>query len=349
MTKVTAKQRMGALNKVTAVDVAERAGVSQSAVSRVFTPGASVSPQTKNKVLKVAMELGYRPNSLARAMVSGKSRMIGLVVAYLQNQFYPEAIEKLSKAMQERNYHLLVFMTSKTEGDVSEVFDEILDYQVDGIIAASVALSSDLSERCANAGVPVVLFNRSQDDDSLSSVTSENYQGGRKIAEHLIATGHQRISFIAGWEGASTQRDRQTGFIDALQDAGVDLWSRGVGNFVMEDAKAATLGMFADGVENGPDAIFVANDHMAFAVMDTLRFELGIAVPEQVSVIGYDDVPAASWPSYDLTTVRQPTNQMVTATVDLLLAQVENTDISSTTSRQIKIDGPLIIRGSARS
>ena len=349
MTKVTAKQRMGALNKVTAVDVAERAGVSQSAVSRVFTPGASVSPQTKNKVLKVAMELGYRPNSLARAMVSGKSRMIGLVVAYLQNQFYPEAIEKLSKAMQERNYHLLVFMTSKTEGDVSEVFEEILDYQVDGIIAASVALSSDLSERCANAGVPVVLFNRSQDDDSLSSVTSENYQGGRKIAEHLIATGHQRISFIAGWEGASTQRDRQAGFIDALQDAGVDLWSRGVGNFVMEDAKAATLGMFADGVENGPDAIFVANDHMAFAVMDTLRFELGIAVPEQVSVIGYDDVPAASWPSYDLTTVRQPTNQMVTATVDLLLAQVENTDMSSISPRQIKIDGPLIIRGSARS
>ena len=349
MTKVTAKQRMGALNKVTAVDVAERAGVSQSAVSRVFTPGASVSPQTKNKVLKVAMELGYRPNSLARAMVSGKSRMIGLVVAYLQNQFYPEAIEKLSKAMQERNYHLLVFMTSKTEGDVSEVFEEILDYQVDGIIAASVALSSDLSERCDNAGVPVVLCNRSQDDDSLSSVTSENYQGGRKIAEHLIATGHQRISFIAGWEGASTQRDRQAGFIDALQDAGVDLWSRGVGNFVMEDAKAATLGMFADGVENGPDAIFVANDHMAFAVMDTLRFELGIAVPEQVSVIGYDDVPAASWPSYDLTTVRQPTNQMVTATVDLLLAQVENSDMSSISPRQIKIDGPLIIRGSARS
>lgn len=349
MTKMTAKQRMGALNKVTAVDVAERAGVSQSAVSRVFTPGASVSPQTKNKVLKVAMELGYRPNSLARAMVSGKSRMIGLVVAYLQNQFYPEAIEKLSKAMQERNYHLLVFMTSKTEGDVSEVFDEILDYQVDGIIAASVALSSDLSKRCANAGVPVVLFNRSQDDDSLSSVTSENYQGGRKIAEHLIATGHQRISFIAGWEGASTQRDRQAGFIDALQDAGVDLWSRGVGNFIMEDAKAATHAMFAGGVENGPDAIFVANDHMAFAVMDTLRFELGIAVPEQVSVIGYDDVPAASWPSYNLTTVRQPTNQMVTATVDLLLAQVENTDLSSTAPRQIKIDGPLIIRESAKS
>lgn len=348
MSKLSSKSTAPSIAKVTALDVADRAGVSQSAVSRVFTPGASVSPQTRQKVLKVAMELGYRPNSLARAMVSGKSRMIGLVVAYLQNQFYPEAIEKLSKAMQERNYHLLVFMTSKTEGDVSEVVEEILDYQVDGIIAASVALSSDLSKRCASAGVPVVLFNRSQDDVSLSSVTSENYAGGRKVAEFLLASGHQRISYIAGWEGASTQRDRQAGFVDALTEKGHRLWSYGIGNFVMEDAQAATRTMFAEGLDQGPDAIFVANDHMAIAVMDTLRSELGIKVPEQVSVVGYDDVPAASWPAYDLTTVRQPTNRMVSATVDVLLDQIESPAEDSPRPQRIEIDGPLIIRGSTR-
>ncbi|MGC6485978.1 MAG: LacI family DNA-binding transcriptional regulator [Candidatus Puniceispirillales bacterium] len=334
--------------KITANDVAARAGVSQSAVSRVFTPGASVSPQTREKVLKVAMELGYRPNSLARAMVLGKSRMIGLVVAYLQNQFYPEAIEKLSKAFQERGYHLLVFMTSKTAGDVSPVVEEILDYQVDGIIAASVAMSSDLLQRCAAAGVPVVSFNRSQDDESLSAVTSENYVGGRKVAEYLIATGHERIAYIAGWEGASTQRDREAGFIDALQRAGRSLYCRGVGDFVMEDAREVTRTMFADGIDKAPDAIFVANDHMAFAVMDTLRSELGIAIPEQVSVVGYDDVPAASWAAYDLTTVRQPTNRMVAATVDILLEQIESDSPPPSRGRQIKIDGPLIIRKSSR-
>jgi len=118
----------------TSIDVARRAGVSQSAVSRVFTPGASASRQTVEKVRKAAAELGYRPNSLARAMVSGRSRIIGLVVAYLQNQFYPEALEKLSAALQSRGYHVLVFLTAHTQGDITDVIEEILDYQVDGIM-----------------------------------------------------------------------------------------------------------------------------------------------------------------------------------------------------------------------
>ena len=128
--------------KVTSAEVAARAGVSQSAVSRVFTPGASASPKTVAKVRKAAHELGYRPNALARAVVSGKSRMIGLVVAYFENQFYPDVLEKLSKALQERGYHVLVFLASQTAGNIEDVVEEILDYQVDGIITASVAMSS---------------------------------------------------------------------------------------------------------------------------------------------------------------------------------------------------------------
>lgn len=150
------------MEKVTSIQVAERAGVSQSAVSRVFTPGASVSKKTAEKVRKAAKELGYRPNILARAMVSGRSRIIGLVVAYLENYFYPEVVEKLSNSLQERGYHVLIFMASQTTGNIDDVMEEILDYQVDGIILASVALSSDIATRCQQAGVPAVLFNRSQ-------------------------------------------------------------------------------------------------------------------------------------------------------------------------------------------
>ncbi|MCZ6455534.1 MAG: LacI family DNA-binding transcriptional regulator, partial [Alphaproteobacteria bacterium] len=168
------------VTKITSVEVARLAGVSQSAVSRVFTPGASASRKTAEKVRKAASELGYRPNVLARAMVSGKSRIIGLVVAYLENQFYPEALEKLSNALQKRGYHVLIFMAAQTAGNIDAVVEEILDYQVDGIIAASVALSSDLSNRCLAAGVPMVLFNRSQDDAAMSAVTSDNIAGGRK-------------------------------------------------------------------------------------------------------------------------------------------------------------------------
>ena len=143
--------------RITSLDVARLAGVSQSAVSRVFTPGASASKKTVEKVRKAAEELGYRPNILARAIVSGKSRIIGLVVAYLENQFYPEALEKLSNALQQEGYHLLIFLTSQKHGKIDDVVDEMLDYQVDGIVFASVAMSSDIAKRCQNAGVPVVL------------------------------------------------------------------------------------------------------------------------------------------------------------------------------------------------
>ncbi|TCS60746.1 LacI family transcriptional regulator [Primorskyibacter sedentarius] len=330
------------MSKVTSAEVAARAGVSQSAVSRVFTPGASASKQTAEKVRKAAEELGYRPNVLARAMVSGKSRIIGLVVAYLENHFYPEAVEKLSNALQERGYHLLVFMASQTAGDVSGVVEEILDYQVDGIIAASVAMSSELTERCHKAGVPIVLFNRSQDTEEVSSVASANVAGGRKVAEFLLAGGHRKIAYIAGWEGASTQRDRESGFVARLQAAGVALHARGVGNFQMQTAAEVTRTMFA---EDPPDAVFVANDHMAFAVMDVLRSELGLNVPDDVSVVAYDDVPTAAWPAYDLTTVRQPANRMVAETVALLLAEIDGEGVAP---RKIEIDGPLIVRGSAR-
>ncbi|WP_170765737.1 LacI family DNA-binding transcriptional regulator [Ruegeria lacuscaerulensis] len=332
-----------AAHKVTSLEVARLAGVSQSAVSRVFTPGASASKKTVEKVRKAAKELGYRPNVLARAVVSGKSRIIGLVVAYLNNQFYPEALEKLTNTLQERGYHVLIFMASHESGNIDDVVEEILDFQVDGIIAASVALSSDLSDRCRAAGVPMVLFNRAQDDPAMSSVTSDNVAGGRKAAEFLLAAGHQKIGYIAGWEGASTQRDRESGFVSALLKAGVTLHAREVGNFVAEEARQATLKMFE---ADPPDAVFIANDHMAISVMDTLRFELGLSVPGDVSVIGYDDVTVASWPAYNLTTIRQPANRMVAETVDILLSKIEDSDVQP---RRVEIDGPLIVRGSART
>ena len=135
----------------------------------VFTPGASVSERTAKKVRSAAEALGYRPNVLARSLITGRSRIIGLLVAYLENQFYPEAIERLSHELQKRGYHVLVFMAANSGEEADEVMEELLDYQVDGIIAASVGMSNDLTRRCEAAGIPIVLFNRAQDDDRLSA------------------------------------------------------------------------------------------------------------------------------------------------------------------------------------
>jgi DNA-binding LacI/PurR family transcriptional regulator len=328
--------------KATSLDVARKAGVSQSAVSRVFS-GASASKATIAKVRKAAEELGYRPNSIARAMITGKSRIIGLVVAYLDNQFYPVAIERLSNALQEKGYHILIFMVPQTQGDIGPIVQELMDYQVDGIITASVAMSSDLTARCAAAGIPIVMFNRGQDGSGHSSITSANVEGGRKVAGFLVAGGHRRIAHIAGWEGSSTGRDRLRGFTEGLAAHGLAPVAVIDGMYDRDAAAAATRALMSRA--DPPDAIFVGNDHMAVAVLDTLRHELGVRVPGDVSVVGYDDVPLAAWASYDLTTVRQPVNRMVEATVETMLAKIADRDRPA---QKIEIDGPLILRGSAR-
>ena len=331
-----------ASDKITSIDVAKKVGVSQSAVSRVFTPGASVSSSMENKVLKAASELGYRPNMLARSLNTGKSKIIGLVVSYLDNQFYPDVLEMLSSQLQENGYQILMFIASSDTKNLDQVLNEILDYQVDGIVMASVELSSVISKKIDSAGIPVILLNRSLDNSRFSSVTSNNYLGGKLIADFLIKGGHKKISHIAGNERASTQRDREAGFIDGLKDAGYDIFSREVGNFMLDQASIAAKKMFS--VKDLPDAVFVSNDHMAFAVMDVLKNDLGLKIPENVSVIGFDDVKICSWPSYNLTTVRQPINTMVEKTVSLLISQLEENN----SAKQVKLDVELIIRGSSK-
>ncbi|MEM6277532.1 MAG: LacI family DNA-binding transcriptional regulator [Pseudomonadota bacterium] len=303
--------------KVTSSQVAERAGVSRSAVSRVFTPGASASSETVDKVRRAAEELGYRPNALARSLLTGSSRMIGLVVSYLDNHFYPPLLERLSHALQEEGYHILMFMAGP-EGDQAEaVVEDILDYQVDGLVLASVGLSSDLADRCRAMGVPVVLLNRRQGDPGEAAVISDSHAGGRMAAEHLVAQGARRIGHIAGWEGASTQREREAGLLAGLRAAGLGLHCREVGNFDAAQARQATITMFEDPAER-PDGLFVANDYMALVVLDTLRHELGLSVPRDVRVVGFDNVPAGAFPAYGLTTIGQDTNAMAARTVALL-------------------------------
>ncbi|MEJ6391401.1 LacI family DNA-binding transcriptional regulator [Gymnodinialimonas ulvae] len=329
--------------KITSVDVAKRAGVSQSAVSRVFTPGASVSKKMADRVRKAADDLGYRPNVLARSLITGRSRIIGLVVAYLDNPFYPDALEKLSAALQAQGYHILVFLAGNNDGDVESVIDDLMDYQVDGIITASINLSGELTDRCRAAGIPVMLFNRGIAGSGLSAVTSANRLGGAKVAAHLLGTGHTRIAHVSGWLGASTGRDRRDGFVATLEAAGQRLHAEFDARFDRDGAAEAARSMMLD--PTPPDAIFVGNDHMALGVLDMLRFEMGLDVPGDVSIIGYDDVPMASWPAYDLTTLRQPVNRMVEATVSTLLDEIQHGRPPGTVT---EIQGELILRGSAR-
>ena len=333
--------------QVTSFDVARLAQVSQSAVSRAFTPGASVSEATRARILDAAHKLGYRPNAHARSLITGRSRIIGLVLSYLENLFYPVALQRLAERLQRDGYHVLLFVNQNPNAD--ELVSEILHYHVDGIVLAATTLSSALARNCADADIPVVLFNRVMAQGSagaVSSVRSDNVAGGRAVADFLVRGGHRRVAYIAGNEESSTNLERERGFREGLAAHGLHIWARATGNYDFEQARQATLEIFAPGREL-PDAVFVASDHMAFAAMDTLRFDLKLEVPQAVSVVGFDNVPQADWGSYRLTTFEQPVDPMIEATVNLLQAYLRDDD-SKPEARNVVVPGKLIVRESAR-
>ncbi|MCF8156018.1 MAG: LacI family DNA-binding transcriptional regulator [Rhodoferax sp.] len=332
--------------QATSLDVARLAGVSQSAVSRCFTVGASVSEVMRDKVQEAARKLGYQPNAHARSLITGRSRIIGLVLSALENLYYPAVLERLAKRLQQDGYHLLIFISDNANSD--DLVEEILQYNVDGIVLGATTLSSALAQRCADASIPVVLFNRimaSGSAGAVSSVRSDNMSGGRDIARFLVAGGHQRIAYIAGREDSSTNLERERGFREGLAELGQRIYARAIGNYDVAQARQAARDLFAHKVDR-PDAVFVAGDQMAIAVLDTLRHELGLSVPQDVSVVGFDNVPQASWASYELTTFEQPVEPMVEATVALLQGYLRESHTPP--SRNVVVPGQLIIRQSAR-
>jgi LacI family transcriptional regulator len=327
---------------VTSQQVAQIAGVSQSAVSRTFTPGASISPATREKVLKAARELGYRPNAIARSLNTARSRIVGVVISYFDNQFYPQVLEALAQKLDELNYHLLLFVGDR-DGNVDRIFDQIMQYRVDGIVLASVSLSIELSEECLAAGIPVVLFNRSDENGMVSSVNTDNEAAARQIAEFLVAGEHKRFAYVAGLADSSVNLARQSGFISTLQAKGIEDVKVVQGDYDAQVTTRAAYELFS--APQPPDAIFAANDHMALMVMDVARYEFGLRIPEDISIIGYDDTGPSGWPSYALTSASQPVDEMVSATVALLMKQIDSGNIEP---EQVVVHGALVVRHSAR-
>lgn len=327
---------------VTSHDVAELAGVSQSAVSRCFSPNASISEKTREKVLEAARVLGYRPNRIARSLITRSSRIIAVVASQMDNPFYSLVIDRASRRLQQEGYHLLLFLVGD-DGDSEGVMAEILQSQADGILMLTATLTSSFAEECVSRSIPVVLINRIVDFAGVNQVSSDNYHGGYWVGSFLASSGHERIAFISGIPNSSTNEYRRRGFIDALTAHGQKCWAMERGDYLFERAKEATRRLFDK--PPYPDAVFAANDHMAIAVIETLRSEMGLRVPDDVSVVGFDDTPISAWPSFRLTTVRQPLEAMVEEATGLLLQQIQEGHI---TAVQKTLPVVPILRESAR-
>lgn len=326
--------------QVTSWDVAREAGVSQSTVSRALSGDERVSEETRKRIRKAAKRLGYTPNGHARNLQTQKSNMVGLIMADIANPFYPAVLDLFTQRVHAMGKQLLLI--SVPEGStVDDVLPSMLQYQIDGLIVTSAVMSSRMRDFLANRKTRVVLFNRSLDDFSVNSVCCENTQASIEVASLLAESGHRSVAIIGGHPDTSTHRERYAGFRGELRRRGLSLTGEEFGqNSYNGGYKAAMLLLSRS---KRPDAIFCIADVMAFGALDAARSGLGLAVPSDVSIIGFDDVPSAAWPGYNLTTVRQPIEAMVARTLSLLL------DPEDFPPTALRIPGELVIRGTCKT
>jgi DNA-binding LacI/PurR family transcriptional regulator len=307
-----------ARSRTTSFDVAALAGVSQSAVSRAFTPGSSITDETRQKVIDAARKLNYVPNSIASSLTTKRTNIVALILGNMENPFYVHVLKEFSQRLQAQGRQVLIF-TVESGADSDEAILHLLKYQVDGVVLTAAQLSTRMTSICHERGIPIVLFNRYIPGSDASGVRCDNSTGGRQIAEAFLAAGAKSFAMITGDPRGTTSPDRARGFVERLLEEGIkrsDI-SETEGLSTYEGAANATLKLFRD-AKKRPDALFGVSDIMAMGAMDAMRHRLGLRVPEDVMVAGFDDIPESRRLPYQLTTVRQPIEQMVDEALNIL-------------------------------
>lgn len=308
----------------TSYDVALRAGVSQSAVSRCFKPGASVSAKMRKRVMSAARELGYTPNAIARSLITRRTNLIAVLLSNLTNLYYPEVLSELAAQASARGVRILLFSLPH-ESDIDVVMEQVVQYQVDGVVAA-VRLTSEHLEIFERRRTPVVFFNRHLQAIPVNSVCCDQIEGARHLVDRLHAAGHRNFGIIAGPEDSVVGQERLKGSRDRLTELDVRDVPVVGGNYDYESGLRGFRELMKR-IRRPPVAVICANDVMAIGCMDAARFDFSLAIPEKVSVVGFDGVGPSRWSSYKLTTLRQPVKRMAEATIALLMDRIDQPDL----------------------
>lgn len=302
----------GVLSKQLAAEL----GVSVSTVSRAFSAHASIAPETREKVLQRAREIGYRPNPFARTLITRKNDIVAILVSDLANPFYPAVLSSLTSSLQYAGFNVMLFAYSEANS-MDDTMRDALHYQPDVLIALAVTVSSQAAHRATEAGTQVLFFNRYiPAAEAAVSVTCNNIGGATAIADYLIDRGHRDLVYVSGHPDTTTNLDRLSGFHRrCVERIGCPPRLVEAGEFSHAAGFASACALFEQG--NVPDAVFCANDVIALGVLDAAR-ESGIDVPARLSVVGFDNIELAEWASYGLTTYRQPVAEMIEATVGMV-------------------------------
>ncbi|WP_406734354.1 LacI family DNA-binding transcriptional regulator [Vibrio scophthalmi] len=310
---------------VTSKDVAKLAGVSQSTVSRVFVPGSSVSDKTKQKVFEAAKALNYRPNAFARSLTTNESKLIGLVFPDADYPIHMKTLQLISTELQKMGYSA-VLIPWQVDGDDQHSIPNIFQYRVDGVIAASATFNKSLYEECEEFNIPIVQYARVVEGTKSSYVVSDNYEAGQQAAQRLNDNGMTNVVYLTGEVPTFTNDERQTGFSSEFEDL------TGKAPRIVEATYdyASSLNKIREMLtdKNRPEAVFCATDNLAMALMDVARIEYGIRIPQDLQVIGFDNIPQAEWLSYQLTTFRQDFRRLARECVKIIVDQINNKNSS---------------------
>lgn len=302
---------------ITLKDVAERAGVSRAAVSRTFTPGASVAPATRARVEKAASELGYSPNLLARSLTTRKTQLVGLVSNNFHNPVFVQIFDLFTRGLQEAGLRPLLVNLSE-ETDPGRSLNLMKQYSADGVIIASSHVPDDFAVAFQQAGMPVVhSFGRATRAPVVPVAGIDNVEAGRIAARTLIARGYRRIGFMGGPVTASTTQDRRLGFREVADAAGIDVSVSYAGAYGFAQGRAEMQRLLGG---SWAEAYFCADDVLSIGALSAIR-DAGLAVPGEIGVIGLNDMEMAGWAGIDLTTIHQPFAAIVEASIDLIRAR----------------------------
>lgn len=309
---------------VTLKEVAERAGVSRSAVSRTFTDGASVSEKMRTKVEKAARELGYSPNALASSLTTGRTKLIGLVSNNFRNPIFLEVFDLFTRGLQERGLRpLLVNLTDESEPANSVRM--LRQYSVDGVVVASSTLLPEFALAFRDAGVPVVhSFGRASSTPKVHVVGIDNVETGRMAARALVSRGYSHVAFLGGPTDATSTQDRHKGFVEEMArhphikttESFAEAYSHKAGR--VEMLRLLDAGTRAQGY-------FCGDDVLSIGALSAIK-DRGLSCPDDIGIIGLNDMHMAGWENIDLTTIHQPIRQIVNSSIELMVAMLDEPD-----------------------
>lgn len=336
---------------ITVKDIAKKAGVSHSTVSRALHGNPLISEETKERIQQIAVELGYLPSAAARTLKTRRSHALGVVLSSIDDPFFSEILHGMEEVIQSSGYSLFIAAAHRDPGREREIVEAMVEHRADGVIICSTSFSEERSRQFLRYGVPIVVVNNQAVEDFRYSIYHDDIDGMRQVTRHLIELEHKRIAYLGNSASGRTTMDRLTGFCQEMKSAGLSVPAEYIfeaaGGGTEDGASAAKY--FLDLAER-PTALVCYNDMMAIGVMKSLQ-QAGIRIPEDVSITGFDNIIFSAYTNPPLTTLDQP-KRFIGAEAARLLLELLDTPVSEQLQTHLKVrslKGQLLIRESTAS